>query len=85
MSGKININIFQTSFNVSDKKGYFEQKGGGGLFGKLLDTAVDVGKRKLAGESAAFQVFNVTSGKDRSHGKVLGGPGSLLDGFGNRD
>ncbi len=57
-----NIN-FETSFNVSDKKGYFEEKGGGGLFGKFVDTAINVGKRKLAGESAAFQVFNVTRGQ----------------------
>jgi uncharacterized protein (AIM24 family) len=54
---------FETSFNVSDKKGYFEQKSSGGMFGKLMDTAVNVGKRKLAGESAAFQVFNVTHGQ----------------------
>lgn len=54
---------FETSFNVSDKKGYFEDKGGGGLLGKFMDTAVNVGKRKLAGESAAFQVFNVTHGQ----------------------
>jgi len=54
---------FETSFNVSDKKGYFEEKGGGGLLGKFMDTAVNVGKRKLAGESAAFQVFNVTCGQ----------------------
>lgn len=54
---------FETSFNVSDKKGHFEQKSGGGLFGKFVDTAVNVGKRKLAGESAAFQVFNVTYGQ----------------------
>lgn len=54
---------FETSFNVSDKKGYFEEKGGGGLLGKFVDTAVNVGKRKLAGESAAFQVFNVTYGQ----------------------
>lgn len=53
---------FDTSFNVSDKKGYFEEKGGGGLLGKFVDTAVNVGKRKLAGESAAFQVFNVARG-----------------------
>lgn len=52
---------FNTSFNVSDKKGYFEKKGGGGLLGKMLDTAIEVGKRKLAGESIAFQVFNVKS------------------------
>lgn len=57
-----NIN-FETSFNVSDKKGYFEQKSGGGLLGKFVDTAVNVGKRKLVGESAAFQVFNVTHGQ----------------------
>jgi len=57
-----NIN-FETSFNVSDKKGHFEEKGGGGLLGKFMDTAVSVGKRKLAGESAAFQVFNVTHGE----------------------
>jgi uncharacterized protein (AIM24 family) len=54
---------FETSFNVSDKKGHFEQKGGGGMFGKFMDTAVNVGKRKLAGESAAFQVFKVTHGQ----------------------
>ncbi|MFZ5353222.1 MAG: AIM24 family protein [Bacillota bacterium] len=54
---------FETSFNVSDKKGYFEQKGGSGLLGKFVDTAINVGKRKLAGESAAFQVFNVTRGQ----------------------
>lgn len=54
---------FETSFNVSDKKGFFEEKGGGGLLGKFMDTAVSVGKRKLAGESAAFQVFSVTSGQ----------------------
>lgn len=54
---------FDTSFNVSDKKGHFEEKGGGGLLGKFMDTAVNVGKRKLAGESAAFQVFNVTHGQ----------------------
>lgn len=54
---------FETSFNVSDKKGYFEQKGSGGFLGKFVDTAVNVGKRKLAGESAAFQVFNVTNGQ----------------------
>ncbi|MGE5676631.1 MAG: AIM24 family protein [Pseudomonadota bacterium] len=53
---------FETSFNVSDKKGAFEEKSGGGFLGKFMDTAVSVGKRKLAGESAAFQVFNVTSG-----------------------
>ncbi len=53
---------FETSFNVSDKKGYFEQKGGSGMLGKFMDTAVNVGKRKLAGESAAFQVFNITHG-----------------------
>lgn len=52
-----------TTFNVSDKKGYFEEKSGGGLLGKLMDTAVNVGKRKLAGESAAFQVFDVTHGQ----------------------
>jgi uncharacterized protein (AIM24 family) len=57
-----NIN-FETSFNVSDKKGYFEQKNGSGLLGKFVDTAINVGKRKLAGESAAFQVFDVTHGK----------------------
>lgn len=57
-----NIN-FETSFNVSDKKGYFEQKSGSGMFGKFMDTAINVGKRKLAGESAAFQVFNVTHGQ----------------------
>ncbi|HYE84400.1 MAG TPA: AIM24 family protein [Clostridia bacterium] len=56
-----NIN-FETSFNVSDKKGHFEEKAGGGLLGKFMDTAVNVGKRKLAGESAAFQVFNLTHG-----------------------
>lgn len=56
-----NIN-FETSFNVSDKKGHFEEKSGGGFLGKFVDTAVTVGKRKLAGESAAFQVFNVTRG-----------------------
>jgi uncharacterized protein (AIM24 family) len=55
---------FETSFNVGDKKGYFEQKSGGGFLGKFVDTAVNVGKRKLAGESAAFQVFNVTSGQN---------------------
>lgn len=54
---------FETSFNVSDKKGHFEEKGGGGFLGKFMDTAVTVGKRKLAGESAAFQVFNVTHGE----------------------
>lgn len=54
---------FETSFNVSDKKGHFEEKSGGGLLGKFMDTAVTVGKRKLAGESAAFQVFNVTHGE----------------------
>lgn len=54
---------FDTAFNVSDKKGYFEEKGNGGLFGKFVDTAVNVGKRKLAGESAAFQVFDVTHGQ----------------------
>ncbi|MHB1394212.1 MAG: AIM24 family protein [Clostridia bacterium] len=54
---------FETSFNVSDKKGHFEEEGGGGLLGKFMDTAVSVGKRKLAGESAAFQVFNVTHGQ----------------------
>lgn len=53
---------FETSFNVSDKKGAFEEKSGGGFLGKFMDTAVTVGKRKLAGESAAMQVFNVTSG-----------------------
>jgi uncharacterized protein (AIM24 family) len=53
---------FETSFNVSDKKGAFEEKNGSGFLGKFMDTAVSVGKRKLAGESAAFQVFNVTSG-----------------------
>ncbi|MEA4847816.1 MAG: AIM24 family protein [Clostridiaceae bacterium] len=53
---------FETSFNVSDKKGHFEEKGGGGFMGKFMDTAVSVGKRKLAGESAAFQVFNLTRG-----------------------
>ena len=53
---------FETSFNVSDKKGSFEEKSGGGFLGKFMDTAVTVGKRKLAGESAAMQVFNVTSG-----------------------
>lgn len=57
-----NIN-FETSFNVSDKKGAFEEKGGGGFLGKFMDTAVTVGKRKLAGESAAMQVFNVTRGE----------------------
>lgn len=56
-----NIN-FETAFNVSDKKGHFEQKDNGGLLGKFVDTAINVGKRKLAGESAAFQVFNVTNG-----------------------
>lgn len=55
---------FETSFNVSDKKGYFEQKGGGGMLGKFMDTAINVGKRKLAGESAAFQVFNVDHGQN---------------------
>jgi len=54
---------FETSFNVSDKKGHFEEKSGGGFMGKFMDTAVQVGKRKLAGESAAFQVFNVTHGE----------------------
>ena len=54
---------FETSFNVSDKKGQFEEKSGGGFMGKFMDTAVQVGKRKLAGESAAFQVFNVTHGE----------------------
>ncbi|MGE5633231.1 MAG: AIM24 family protein [Caulobacteraceae bacterium] len=54
---------FDTSFNVSDKKGYFEQKSSGGLMGKFMDTAINMGKRKLAGESAAFQVFNVTHGQ----------------------
>lgn len=54
---------FETSFNVSDKKGHFEEKSGGGLMGKFMDTAISVGKRKLAGESAAFQVFNVTHGE----------------------
>ncbi len=54
---------FETAFNVSDKKGAFEEKSGGGLLGKFMDTAVSVGKRKLAGESAAFQVFNVTHGE----------------------
>lgn len=54
---------FETSFNVSDKKGHFEEKSGGGFLGKFMDTAVTVGKRKLAGESAAFQVFNVTHGQ----------------------
>lgn len=54
---------FETSFNVSDKKGTFEEKSGGGFLGKFMDTAVTVGKRKLAGESAAFQVFNVTHGQ----------------------
>jgi len=54
---------FETSFNVSDKKGHYEQKSGGSLLGKFMDTAVAVGKRKLAGESAAFQVFNVTHGQ----------------------
>ena len=54
---------FETSFNVSDKKGQFEEKSGGGFMGKFMDTAVTVGKRKLAGESAAFQVFNVTHGE----------------------
>lgn len=55
---------FETSFNVSDKKGHFEEKSGGGLMGKFMDTAISVGKRKLAGESAAFQVFNVTHGEN---------------------
>ncbi|HOE56292.1 MAG TPA: AIM24 family protein [Bacillota bacterium] len=55
---------FETSFNVSDKKGHFEEKSGGGAFGKFMDTAVSVGKRKLAGESAAFQVFSITSGQN---------------------
>jgi uncharacterized protein (AIM24 family) len=54
---------FETSFNVSDKKGHFEEKSSGGLMGKFMDTAISVGKRKLAGESAAFQVFNVTHGE----------------------
>jgi uncharacterized protein (AIM24 family) len=54
---------FETSFNVSDKKGSFEEKSGGGFLGKFMDTAVTVGKRKLAGESAAMQVFNVTHGE----------------------
>ena len=54
---------FETSFNVSDKKGSFEEKSGGGFLGKFMDTAVTVGKRKLAGESAAMQVFNVTRGE----------------------
>ena len=54
---------FETSFNVGDKKGHFEEKSGGGFMGKFMDTAVTVGKRKLAGESAAFQVFNVTHGE----------------------
>lgn len=54
---------FETSFNVSDKKGHFEEKSGGGFMGKFMDTAVTVGKRKLAGESAAFQVFNLTHGE----------------------
>jgi uncharacterized protein (AIM24 family) len=54
---------FETSFNVSDKKGHFEQTNSGGMFGKFMDTAINVGKRKLAGESAAFQVFNVTHGQ----------------------
>lgn len=54
---------FETSFNVSDKKGHFEEKSGGGFLGKFVDTAVSVGKRKLAGESAAFQVFNITNGQ----------------------
>lgn len=53
---------FITSFNASDKQGYFEQKNGG-LFGKFVDTAINVGKRKLAGESAAFQIFNLTQGQ----------------------
>lgn len=54
---------FITSFNASDKQGYFEQKSGGGLFGKFMDTAINVGKRKLAGESAAFQIFNLAHGQ----------------------
>ena len=54
---------FDTTFNVSDKQGYFEQKGGGGLLGKFMDTAVSVGKRKLSGESSAFQVFDVAHGQ----------------------
>lgn len=60
---KTNNIDFNISFNVSDKKGYFEKKGGGGFLGKMLDTAVEMGKRKLAGESLAFQVFNVKSGE----------------------
>ena len=27
---------FETSFNVSDKKGHFEEKSGGGLMGKFM-------------------------------------------------
>jgi uncharacterized protein (AIM24 family) len=49
----------ETRFTTPDQEAADQGKG---LFGKALSTAVEVGKRQLAGESAAFQYFTPTGG-----------------------
>ena len=49
----------ETRFTTPDQE---EQNKGKGLLGKALSTAVEVGKRQLAGESLAFQYFTPAGG-----------------------
>jgi uncharacterized protein (AIM24 family) len=49
----------ETRFTTPDQE---QQNQGKGLLGKALSTAVEVGKRQLAGESLAFQYFTPQGG-----------------------